>query len=168
MSLFPVARTDGVRQGYPRGATIQTDARVCSLGGAPELSRNMIPSSETIERAREILETIERLQTELAGLFGKGAVIAAPVAKRRGRPPGSPNKSRQMSVAGRAAIAAAAKARWARFRSERKPAASAPAAPAAAPAAARKKRKMSAEGRARIVAAAKARWAKVRAEAKKA
>lgn len=90
----------------------------------------MIPTTETIQRAAEILRQIESLQAELAGLFGGGSVVAAP--KRRGRPPGSgkaaagalalegaPKKRRKMSAEGRARIATAAKARWAKFHAEK-------------------------------------------------
>jgi hypothetical protein len=101
----------------------------------------MIPTLDTLQRAAQILQQIEALQNELAGLFAGGPRGAAsPAPKRRGRPPGRPAA---------AAIAA-------------------PAAPAASAAAASKRRhRMSAEGRARIAAAAKARWAKFRAEKKK-
>jgi hypothetical protein len=90
----------------------------------------MIPTTETIQRAAEILRQIESLQAELAGLFGGGSILTAP--KRRGRPPGSgkaappapapqgSTKKRRMSAEGRARIAAAAKARWAKFHAERK------------------------------------------------
>lgn len=84
----------------------------------------MIPTPETLERAKEILAKIESLQAELAGLFG-GSVAGA----RRGRPrvaaatlqaaaPAGPRK-RRMTAEGRARIAAAAKARWERFRTEK-------------------------------------------------
>jgi hypothetical protein len=91
----------------------------------------MIPTTDTLRRAGEILQEIESLQSELAGLFTNGsAAVAAP--KRRGRPPGSRNavsaaassgstkRRRTMSSAARAAIAAAQKARWAKFRAEKK------------------------------------------------
>jgi sugar phosphate isomerase/epimerase len=92
----------------------------------------MIPTSDTIQRASEILRQIESLQAELAGLFSGGRVVVA-TPKRRGRPPGSgkaaaaalapegaPKKRRKMSAEARARIAAAAKARWAKFHAERK------------------------------------------------
>lgn len=136
----------------------------------------MIPSSETITRAKTLIESIEKLQAELASLFNSqpAAVVAAtPVAavaptllKRRGRPPGSGKKG-GMTAEGRARIAAAAKARWARFHAQNSGAeAKSAAAPVAAPAAAPKKRKMSAAGRAAIIAAQKARWAKIRGQKK--
>jgi len=76
----------------------------------------MIPSSETLKRAAEILEEIESLQAELVGLFGSSVAVDAP-AKRRGRPPG---KRRKMSPEARDRIASAAKARWARYRTDKK------------------------------------------------
>ncbi|MGE3309070.1 MAG: hypothetical protein AB7O66_03800 [Limisphaerales bacterium] len=76
----------------------------------------MIPSSDTLKRAAQILQEIESLQVELAGLFGSKSVAGAP-AKRRGRPPG---KRRKMSPEARARIASAAKARWARYRADKK------------------------------------------------
>lgn len=79
----------------------------------------MIPSADTLKRAAEILEEIEKLQGELVGLFGASATVGAS-AKRRGRPPG---KRRKMSPEARERIAAAAKARWARYRADKKPAA---------------------------------------------
>lgn len=82
-------------------------------------------SPETILRAKNLIEGIEKLQNELAALFGgaapAAAAAAAPAApaKRRGRPPGSGKKARNMSAEGRARIAAAARARWARFHAEK-------------------------------------------------
>ena len=139
----------------------------------------MIPTSDTIQRATEILRQIEALQAELAGLFG-GVSAAAP--KRRGRPPGSvkapaapalegsTKRRRRMSAEGRARIAAGAKARWEKYRADQGlKTDNNSAAPAPAPSkAAHKVGGMTAEGRAAIAAAQKARWAKVRAEKKKA
>lgn len=79
----------------------------------------MIPTPETLRRAGEIIQQVEKLRVELLGLFGGAGVTVAASGKRRGRPPGS-GKGRRMSAAGRARIAAAAKARWARFRSAKK------------------------------------------------
>lgn len=86
-------------------------------------------SPETILRAKSLIEGIEKLQAELAGLFSGAAApvstafaAAVPPAKRRGRPPGSGvgKKRGAMSAEGRARIAAAAKARWARYHAEQK------------------------------------------------
>lgn len=80
-------------------------------------------SPETILRAKSLIEGIEKLQNELAALFGGGgvtAVLPSEPAKRRGRPPGDGKKARNMTPEGRARIAAAARARWARFHAERK------------------------------------------------
>lgn len=76
----------------------------------------MIPSVDTLRRAGEILQEIEKLRAELVGLFGESSRVVAPKA-RRGRPPG---KRRKMSPEARARIAEAAKARWARYRVEKK------------------------------------------------
>ncbi len=92
-------------------------------------------SVETILRAKSLIEDIEKLQTELASLFGGPSTRSVPAAapavapatpgKRRGRPPGSGKKSERqrgpMSAEGRARIAAAARARWARYHAEQKP-----------------------------------------------
>ncbi len=82
-------------------------------------------SPETLQRAKEIIDTIENLQAELAALFGSSVGKAAVPGKRRGRPPGvtaapGGTRRRNMSAEGRARIAAAAKARWARFRADQK------------------------------------------------
>jgi hypothetical protein len=82
-------------------------------------TRTMIPSVDTLRRAGEILQEIEKLQGELAGLFN-GSAPAAATPKRRGRPPGSGKKRRTMSPEARAKIAAAAKARWAKYRANKK------------------------------------------------
>jgi hypothetical protein len=87
-------------------------------------------SPETILRAKSLIEGIEKLQNELASLFG-GAPVASSAAvlttpKRRGRPPGAVSggkKPRNMTPEGRARIAAAARARWARFHADKKKAA---------------------------------------------
>ena len=87
----------------------------------------MIPSTDTLRRAGEILQEIEKLQQEMASLFG-GSSGATPASARSGsksvrasadagRPAG---KRRSMSPEARARIAAAARARWARYRSEKK------------------------------------------------
>jgi hypothetical protein len=76
----------------------------------------MIPSADTLRRAGEILQEIEKFQAELVSLFG-GSGGAQATKPRRGRPPG---KRRRMSPEARARIAAAARARWARYRSDKK------------------------------------------------
>ena len=95
--------------------------------------------------AADLKEKIEALNTELASILGTPPSVSTNAPKKRG-----------MSVAGRAAIAAAQKARWAKIKGE-KPAAKMPAT----------RRKMSAAARAKIAAAAKARWAKAKAAGKK-
>jgi hypothetical protein len=80
-------------------------------------SEIMIPSADTLRRAGEILQEIERLQSELVSLFGSSAGSQTSSKPRRGRPPG---KRRKMSPEARARIAAAARARWARYRSDKK------------------------------------------------
>jgi hypothetical protein len=80
----------------------------------------MIPSADTLRRAGEILQEIEKLQSELVTLFG-GSGGAQASKPRRGRPPGKGR--RRMSPEARARIAAAARARWARYRSDKKGAA---------------------------------------------
>lgn len=136
----------------------------------------MIPTSDTLRRANQILQEIEGLQTELVRLFG-GTGATAP--KRRGRPPGSGKapaatsaepvqRSRRMSPEGRARIAAAAKARWARFRNNPNGNASNGGSDPSTAKPVRKAAGMSVSGRAAIAAAQKARWAKVRAEKRKA
>lgn len=81
----------------------------------------MIPSAETLHRAGRIIQEIEALQAELAGLFGGdgGGRRRAP----RGRPAGAikaegrgSGKRREMSLEAKARIAAAARARWAKYR----------------------------------------------------
>jgi len=89
-----------------------------------------------------IKEQIERLETQLATVFGETMIPEVAVKSRR-----------RMSAAGRARMAAAARARWAKIKGT-------DATPA------KKRHKMSAEGRARISAAAKARWKKAKAAGK--
>ena len=93
-----------------------------------------------LRAAVALKEKIEALEKELSSLLG-----AAP-------PPSSaapePVKTRQISAAGKARIAAAQKARWAKVKRV---------------AVAQPKRQLSPEGRRRIIEGTKARWAKVRA-----
>ncbi len=90
----------------------------------------MIPDTQTLQRANEIIAQIESLQSELVALFGGTGAAAAP---RRGRPsaaakaapaatkaPSAKKGERNMSEEGRARIAAAAKARWAKYRAAKK------------------------------------------------
>lgn len=109
-----------------------------------------------LKHAADLVEKIEALNAELAGVLGSSeAPVAseAPVVTPGKRGP----KKGGMSAAGRARIAAAQKARWAKVKSAKveSPKADKPA-----------KRKMSAAGRAAIVAAQKARWAKIKASKK--
>ncbi|MBL9137727.1 MAG: hypothetical protein JNK85_17780 [Verrucomicrobiales bacterium] len=78
----------------------------------------MIPSVDTLRRASEILEQIEKLQGELVAIFG--GATGASMSGKRGRPAG---KRRKMSREARERIAAAARARWARYRADKKSAA---------------------------------------------
>lgn len=83
----------------------------------------MIPTPETLRRAGEIIAGIERLQTELAGLFvgsgpGRGRGKARGGEGRAAA--GGGRKRRVMSPGARARIAAANKARWAKYRAEKK------------------------------------------------
>jgi hypothetical protein len=82
----------------------------------------MIPSADTLRRASEILQEIEKLQGELVSLFGGGKVgrKSGRPGLKRGRPPG---KRRKMSSEARERIAAAARDRWARYRADKKAAA---------------------------------------------
>jgi len=95
-----------------------------------------------LREAVAIKEQIERLETQLASVFGETTMPEVAGKKRR-----------RMSAAGRARMAAAARARWAKIKGTQ-------ATPT------KKRRKMSAEGRARISAAAKARWKKAKAAGK--
>lgn len=136
----------------------------------------MIPTSDTLNRAHQILQEIESLQAELADLFNE---TGAPAPVRRGRPPGSgkaagttnglpAKRRRKMSPEGSARIAAAAKARWAKFHADKEAQTDDGAWLIATAKPTRKGTGMSASGRAAIAAAQKARWAKVRAQKKKA
>jgi hypothetical protein len=111
-------------------------------------------TSAQLNQAATLKDKITALEKQLAGLLGGSAPTT--VKAKLGRPP---NKSKGMSAAGRAKIAAAQKARWAKINAGK------PAAKAAQPAV-KKKRTMSAAGRARIAAAAKLRWANAKAAGK--
>lgn len=108
------------------------------------------PTLDQLKRAIGISEQIEKLQAELASLFGGSSprsfssASASAAPKKKGK--------RMMSPEARERIAAAQRARWAKAKGGKTMAAS----PAKAT---RKKRKLSPEGRARIAAAQRARWA---------
>lgn len=101
-------------------------------------------SPQQLREAADIQEQIQTLQSELDAILG-GEI---PIPHKAGK-----SGKRNMSAAGRAAIAAAAKARWAKFRAGKG---------LANPAKSIRKNKMSAAGRARLAAAVKARWAKAK------
>jgi len=109
------------------------------------------PSIEQLKKAITISEQIQKLEAELAALFGANVNVSAPakIATKVAKPG---RKKRGLSAAGRARIAAAQKARWAKLRGGVPKAAGKPKA----------KRVLSPEARARIVAAVKRRWAKAR------
>jgi hypothetical protein len=106
---------------------------------------------QTLRQAADLKEKIESLHNQLAAILGSTATPASTPA------PKAP-KTKGMSAAGRAKVAAAQKARWAKIKAT-KPAVKAVVA-VKAPV---KKGGMSAAGKARIVAAQKARWAKIKA-----
>ena len=119
------------------------------------------PSLETLQRAVAIKEQIQKLETELASIFGDNASprtsAKAPAQKsRRGK--------RTLSPEARERIAAAQRARWAKSKGA---AASTPASAATSVAKVKgkkkAKRKISPEAREKMAAAAKRRWAKVKA-----
>ncbi len=107
-------------------------------------------TSSQLNQAAKLKDQITALESKLSSILGGAAT--ATVKPKLGRPPG---KSKAMSAAGRAKIAAAQKARWAKINSGK------PSKPVG-----KKKRTMSAAGRAAIAAAAKARWAKAKAAGK--
>ncbi|HVM50552.1 MAG TPA: hypothetical protein VMU04_21175 [Candidatus Acidoferrum sp.] len=99
---------------------------------------NLTP--QQLRQAADLLEQIQELQNQLNTFLG-GAVESAPAT-----PTG--HKTRKMSAAGRAAIAAAARARWAKYNAAKgKPAK-------------KGKRKLSAQGLANIRAGVAKRVAK--------
>jgi hypothetical protein len=121
---------------------------------------NILPSTQQLQRAIQLSEQIEKLETELKSLLaGNGR---APVATTVSKPSKGKGK-RTMSPEARERIAAAQRARWAKARGGKaaKPAASsAVASPASSTR--KPKRKVSAQARARMAAAAKKRWAKAK------
>jgi hypothetical protein len=109
-----------------------------------------MPTLDQLKQAVTIAEQIEKLQTELASLFGGSpSVVSVPQAaavsptKKRGK--------RTMSPEAREKIAAAQRARWAKAKGS--------ASPAKVAKAPRKTRGLTPEGRAKLAAAMKARWA---------
>jgi hypothetical protein len=88
----------------------------------------MTPSLENLKRAIEVAEQIEKLQAELAAMFGGEAAkaVVSTTGRRRGRPAKAdkPTKEkkpkRQMSEEARARIVAAQKKRWAKIKKEKK------------------------------------------------
>jgi hypothetical protein len=99
----------------------------------------------TVAQLRQVIaikEQIESLEAQLSAITNGHSVSVG--NGRRG--------PRRISMAARAAIAAAQRARWAKVRAEK------------GEVAPKQKRNMSAAGRARIAAAARARWAKFRAD----
>jgi hypothetical protein len=109
------------------------------------------PTIDQLKRAIGISEQIEKLQAELAAIFGGrsvgsvASVAALPTVRKKGK--------RMMSAEARERIAAAQRLRWAKAKGEKPAAAAKPAKTG------KKKRNLSPEGRARIAAAQKARWA---------
>lgn len=123
------------------------------------------PTIEQLKRALHIGETIEKLQTEMASIFGRAGAKILGVAESGMRMAtrgiqsiNVTRKKPKFSKAAREAISAAQKARWAKVKGKK----SKPAAAKVKPKAKKKKGKMSAAGRAAIVAAQKLRWSKVK------
>jgi len=115
------------------------------------------PSIDQLKQAIAISEQIQKLEAELAALFGSSAKVPSTA---KAAPAKAGRRKGGMSPEGRARIAAAQRARWAKAKGL---AVSSPSAPEAKPAKKRKaKRKLSPEARARIVAAVKRRWAKAK------
>jgi hypothetical protein len=102
-------------------------------------------TSAQLRRAAEIKDAMSRLDRELFSILGVRSDSSP-----------APQKTRKMSAAAKARIAAAQKARWAKVKGK-----------ATTKPIAKKKRKMSAAAKAKIAAAAKARWAKAKASGKK-
>ena len=86
----------------------------------------MIPTSQSLERANQIIAQIESLRAELLALLGGSAPAPARAATRTAAPAAaaasaaSGKQARNMSAEGRARIAAAARARWAKYRAAKK------------------------------------------------
>lgn len=125
------------------------------------------PSLDKLQRAVIIAEQIQKLEAEMASIFG-GKVISNAPASAKTTAKKTRGTKRSLSPEARERIAAAQRARWAKTKGAK---ASAPAA-AADPKAEVKpkrrgkaKRKISPEAREKMAAAAKRRWAKVKAKA---
>jgi hypothetical protein len=105
-------------------------------------------SSQQLNRAAQLKERIETLESELQALLGGSAPAASTAGGRSG--------TRTISAAGKARIAAAQRARWAKARGSNGTASSAP----------KGRRRMSPAARAKLAKAARARWAKAKAAGK--
>ncbi len=115
------------------------------------------PSIDQLKQALIISEQIEKLQAQLASIFGGSS--PAPAPKAAAKATGKPGR-RSMSSEAREKIAAAARARWAKVKGTTSSKTAAPAkasTPAAKPPG--KKGGLTDEGRARLAAMMKARWA---------
>jgi len=122
---------------------------------------NILPSTQQLQRAIQLSEQIEKLETELKSLLaGNGQAPAAATVSR----PAKGKGKRMMSPEARERIAAAQRARWAKARGGKaaKPAASSADASVVSGSTRKPKRKVSAQARARMAAAAKKRWAKAK------
>ena len=103
-------------------------------------------SAQQLRRAAGIKDQIASLEKKLSQIVGAPAQANS-----------APKKSRKISAAGRARIAAAARARWAKVKGRK----------TAAKPVKKIRRKLSAAARAKIAAAARARWKKAKAAGKK-
>ena len=104
-------------------------------------------SLEQLRRAGQLINELERIESELQSILADGKVGASAAVSSGGK------RKRRMSAAGRARIAAAARARWAKVKR----------AGGKQLGAGKRKRRMSAAARAKIAAAQRRRWAKHRA-----
>jgi len=118
----------------------------------PELLINMLEnlSSKQLNRAAQLKEKIETLESELQALLGGSAPATSTAGQRSG--------TRTISAAGKARIAAAQRARWAKARGS-----NGTASTSSAP---KGRRRMSPAARAKLAKAARARWAKAKAAGK--
>lgn len=138
--------SSGGREASSEGETAGVDQRMIDfaedlgsiLGTAEKKATEWLSQRQAVaDQLTKIRDTANEL---LLRLTGAGADVAAAVqrGRRRGRPPGSPNKTSARAAAGRG--------------------------PGRPKGGRKRKRRMSAEGRARIAAAQKARWAKIKAQ----